>query len=289
MSDNNLERSLSLNDAECFQYMFAEGWTPGWNALEEATDFNTQDDGWGQQYQSAQLSLQQMPWTNSIDQSTDDTWIPTEHGQHSPMINGSAFTTTSSTSSTYVPPIAQPYFHTAEPATQHTEASHAGSHTFHTFRVQPQPLAPALPTTSHNNLWPLNPSQALARQPRPPSPHSQEMLKYGSRNTDGTWSCRYDKCTSHIRFRRKCDLRKHFLRHLTRYYCCYSDCNEAEGRGSGFSSKKDCVRHEQKHDPKIVCEWETCTRVFSRRDNMRDHMKRMHLRPKLRRRATTAD
>lgn len=49
----------------------------------------------------------------------------------------------------------------------------------------------------------------------------------------------------------------------------------------GFSSKKDRARHEAKHNPKILCEWigeggERCGRKFSRVDNMKDHVRRIH-------------
>lgn len=49
----------------------------------------------------------------------------------------------------------------------------------------------------------------------------------------------------------------------------------------GFSSKKDRARHEAKHNPGIKCEWhgpdgEECGRVFSRMDNMKDHVRRIH-------------
>ena len=49
----------------------------------------------------------------------------------------------------------------------------------------------------------------------------------------------------------------------------------------GFSSKKDRARHEAKHNPRILCEWmgeggERCGRRFSRVDNMKDHVRRIH-------------
>lgn len=49
----------------------------------------------------------------------------------------------------------------------------------------------------------------------------------------------------------------------------------------GFSSKKDLARHEAKHNPEIQCEWhgpngEQCVRMFSRMDNMKDHVRRIH-------------
>jgi hypothetical protein len=55
----------------------------------------------------------------------------------------------------------------------------------------------------------------------------------------------------------------------------------AGGLGGGFSSKKDRARHEAKHNPRILCEWvgeagERCGRRFSRVDNMKDHVRRIH-------------
>jgi len=55
----------------------------------------------------------------------------------------------------------------------------------------------------------------------------------------------------------------------------------AVGGGGGFSSKKDRVRHEAKHNPRILCEWigadgGMCGRKFSRVDNMKDHVRRIH-------------
>jgi hypothetical protein len=71
---------------------------------------------------------------------------------------------------------------------------------------------------------------------RSSSPNAGEMSKYGAPSEDGTWRCAYPGCRS-----------------------------ASEG---GFSSEKDRARHEAKHDPKIVCEWDGCSRVFSRVDNM---------------------
>ncbi|KAG9666007.1 hypothetical protein KCU95_g18331, partial [Aureobasidium melanogenum] len=93
---------------------------------------------------------------------------------------------------------------------------------------------------------------------------------------DGTWKCAYPGCTSKSVFRRGCDLRKHYRRHTKTLFCRHIGCRSAsEG---GFSSEKDRARHEAKHDPKIVCEWDGCSRVFSRVDNMRDHVRRIHRR-----------
>ncbi|KAJ4290996.1 hypothetical protein N0V90_010192 [Kalmusia sp. IMI 367209] len=49
-------------------------------------------------------------------------------------------------------------------------------------------------------------------------------------------------------------------------------------KGSFYEGfKKDLARHEAKHNPGVLCDWDGCDRVFSRVDNMRDHVKRIHL------------
>ncbi|OKL59630.1 hypothetical protein UA08_05073 [Talaromyces atroroseus] len=106
---------------------------------------------------------------------------------------------------------------------------------------------------------------------RPASPSDTgDLEEYGIQEPDGTWRCRYPSCSSKSVFTRACDLRKHFNRHNKYLFCRYDGCPQAtEG---GFSSKKDRARHEAKHNPQIPCEWEGCDRVFSRMDNMKDHV-----------------
>ncbi|KAK5173077.1 uncharacterized protein LTR77_003199 [Saxophila tyrrhenica] len=109
---------------------------------------------------------------------------------------------------------------------------------------------------------------------RSASPSASEMAKWGHRNDNGTWRCAYPGCTSRSTFSRGCDLRKHYKRHTKSLFCRHDGCPQAtEG---GFSSKKDRARHEAKHDPQILCEWEGCNRLFSRVDNMKDHVRRVH-------------
>ncbi|KAH7085916.1 hypothetical protein BKA63DRAFT_28860 [Paraphoma chrysanthemicola] len=107
------------------------------------------------------------------------------------------------------------------------------------------------------------------------SPSSPDLRAYGFPNKNGTWSCAYPGCTSRAVFTRGCDLRKHHKRHTKSFFCRHSDCPQSTG--GGFSSKKDLARHEAKHNPGVLCDWEGCDRVFSRVDNMRDHVKRIHL------------
>ncbi|KAI5361617.1 Putative Zinc finger C2H2-type [Septoria linicola] len=106
------------------------------------------------------------------------------------------------------------------------------------------------------------------------SPSATEMSKWGTRNSDNSWSCAYPGCASKSRFNRGCDLRKHYKRHTKSLYCRHKGCPQAtEG---GFSSKKDRARHEAKHNPTIQCECDGCERLFSRQDNMKDHVRRVH-------------
>ncbi|KAI9931568.1 hypothetical protein ASPWEDRAFT_25561 [Aspergillus wentii DTO 134E9] len=116
--------------------------------------------------------------------------------------------------------------------------------------------------------------QAPSPSPQPqPSPN---ISTYGHPNPDGTWRCAYPGCTSQTTFRRACDLRKHFTRHRKHLFCRHVGCPQAS-RG-GFSSSKDRARHEAKHNPGVLCEWDGCGRIFSRVDNMKDHVRRIHKR-----------
>lgn len=125
------------------------------------------------------------------------------------------------------------------------------------------------------------------------SPSAASLRAYGTlvvsnshQNATQTWRCAYPGCTSRALFTRGCDLRKHYNRHSKHLFCRVDGCPQAEPKdGSsasvGFSSKKDRARHEAKHNPGIPCEWrdsdgEGCGRVFSRVDNMKDHVRRIH-------------
>ncbi|KAL4780191.1 hypothetical protein BJX76DRAFT_351197 [Aspergillus varians] len=123
-----------------------------------------------------------------------------------------------------------------------------------------------------------------SRTPSTSSSNTKDLTLYGtpSPTHPGAWRCAYPNCTSPSLFRRGCDLRKHYNRHRKHLFCRHDGCPQANAQipGAGFSSKKDRDRHEAKHNPGIVCEWagEGCTRVFSRVDNMKDHVRRIHLR-----------
>lgn len=124
----------------------------------------------------------------------------------------------------------------------------------------------------------------------------------GSVPIDGptAWRCAYPGCTSRATFTRGCDLRKHYNRHSKHLFCRVEGCPQSQAAAlaksaasaahspngtpiltGGFSSKKDRARHEAKHNPGIKCEWhgpngEDCGRMFSRMDNMKDHVRRIH-------------
>lgn len=114
-------------------------------------------------------------------------------------------------------------------------------------------------------------SSVISERSPPPlsrsiSPSSPDLRAYGIPNKNGTWRCGYSGCTSRAVFTRGCDLRKHHKRHTKSFFCRHGDCPQSHG--GGFSSKKDLARHEAKHNPGVLCDWEGCDRVFSRVDNM---------------------
>ncbi|ERF73654.1 hypothetical protein EPUS_00907 [Endocarpon pusillum Z07020] len=159
-------------------------------------------------------------------------------------------------------------------------------------------------------------ARRLSSTPQPASSVTQSqssnsLFAYGipvpqaSPNATQTWRCAYPNCSSRALFTRGCDLRKHYNRHSKHLFCRIKGCpqsgprvaeggnNNANGAsiagfggvgmGGGFSSKKDRARHEAKHNPRILCEWvgeggERCGRRFSRVDNMKDHVRRIHRR-----------
>ena len=113
----------------------------------------------------------------------------------------------------------------------------------------------------------------ISRSSSPNNP--ADLQNFGHPLPDGrSWRCAHPGCTSQATFTRGCDLRKHFRRHTKSLFCRHEDCPQStEG---GFSSKKDRDRHEAKHRPGVPCEWEGCDRKFSRVDNMKDHVRRIH-------------
>ncbi|KAJ5309435.1 ATP synthase subunit delta [Penicillium atrosanguineum] len=143
--------------------------------------------------------------------------------------------------------------------------------------------APAVSVTSSSAMSTspaptLSDFESPSSRHRPASPPSNpaDLTRYGIPAGEGVWRCAYPACTSQALFRRGCDLRKHFNRHRKHLFCRHEGCPQS--KQGGFSSKKDCARHEAKHNPGIVCEWDGCGRVFSRVDNMKDHVRRIHRR-----------
>ena len=120
-----------------------------------------------------------------------------------------------------------------------------------------------------------SPTRSFSDNPSPPN-STNDLTHYGIPTADGAWRCAHRGCSSQAVFRRGCDLRKHFNRHRKYLFCRHEGCPQAAQ--NGFSSKKDRARHEAKHNPGIVCEAAGCGRVFSRVDNMKDHVRRIHRR-----------
>lgn len=119
-------------------------------------------------------------------------------------------------------------------------------------------------------------SPSSRHPPGSPPSNPADLTRYGIPAGEGVWRCAYPACTSQAIFRRGCDLRKHFNRHRKHLFCRHEGCPQS--KQGGFSSKKDRARHEAKHNPGIACEWDGCGRVFSRVDNMKDHVRRIHRR-----------
>ncbi|THC91689.1 hypothetical protein EYZ11_008860 [Aspergillus tanneri] len=130
--------------------------------------------------------------------------------------------------------------------------------------------SPAQPSTARTSSTPDNDSPTTIATNQPSQ--QKDLSQYGIPEGDGTWRCAHEGCKSSTRFRRGCDLRKHYNRHKKTFNCRHPHC---EGSKKWFSSKKDRDRHEAKHNPDVKCEW-GCPRVFSRVDNMKDHVRRMH-------------
>ncbi len=145
------------------------------------------------------------------------------------------------------------------------------------------PVLPSSPYSSEqqfgNAPWPtLHPdeSEAPSDVSRSVSPSPADLHNFGIPLPDGrSWRCGYPHCSSQATFTRGCDLRKHFRRHTKSLFCRHEGCPQS--REGGFSSKKDRDRHESRHAaPQIRCTHRGCDREFSRVDNMKDHVRRIH-------------
>ncbi|GIC94225.1 putative C2H2 transcription factor [Aspergillus udagawae] len=168
------------------------------------------------------------------------------------------------------------------PPTATTATATATYHPTEIYPASTMAYSPQRTTPTNLNLNPqsyLYPGPSTPNpDPKPPSPDldTKDLNNYGIPNADGSWRCAYPGCTSAATFHRGCDLRKHFNRHRKHLFCRHEGCPQAVA--GGFSSKKDRARHEAKHNPGVVCEWPDCGRVFSRVDNMKDHVRRIHKR-----------
>lgn len=173
-------------------------------------------------------------------------------------------------SSTYAPSTMPTY-----PAMQHTPIVPSSPYTV------PSPVDPdEWSATSWNALHPEGYQGSRSRAAsgsdysRSSSPNPAELRNFGYPLPDGrSWRCSHPGCSSQAVFTRGCDLRKHFRRHTKSVFCRHEDCRQST---DGFSSKKDRDRHEAKHKPGVICQYQGCERVFSRVDNMKDHMRRIH-------------
>ena len=132
--------------------------------------------------------------------------------------------------------------------------------------------------TLHPDNFDGSPQAGVHDISRSSSPNNPaDLQNFGYLCADGkSWRCAHPGCTSHAVFTRGCDLRKHFRRHTKSLFCRHEYCPQSTE--AGFSSKKDRDRHEAKHKPGTPCEWEGCDRIFSRVDNMKDHVRRIHRR-----------
>lgn len=128
-----------------------------------------------------------------------------------------------------------------------------------------------------NVAWPtLQPDNVeINSDSRSASPNPADLHNFGFLLPDGrSWRCAFPNCTSQLAFTRGCDLRKHHKRHTKSLFCRHEECPQS--REGGFSSRKDRDRHESKHKPGIPCTYDECERIFSRIDNMKDHVRRIH-------------
>lgn len=154
-------------------------------------------------------------------------------------------------------------------------------------------LRPALRSNSMSSNTSLHAYGIPVSEPPTMLPTSLSISPTGHGGSTQSWRCAYPGCTSRATFTRGCDLRKHYNRHSKHLFCRVENCPQSESAAAsraksadqpltgGFSSKKDRARHEAKHNPGIKCEWrgvegEECGRVFSRMDNMKDHVRRIH-------------
>lgn len=149
------------------------------------------------------------------------------------------------------------------------------------YQTTPTLIVPSTPYPAEqwpNAPWPtLHPDdmETPSDASRSVSPNPSDLHNFGIPLGDGrSWRCAHPNCSSQAVFTRGCDLRKHFRRHNKSLFCRREDCPQS--KEGGFSSRKDRDRHESRHAPSISCSEKGCGRVFSRVDNMKDHVRRIH-------------
>jgi uncharacterized C2H2 Zn-finger protein len=74
-------------------------------------------------------------------------------------------------------------------------------------------------------------------------------------------------------FRLRGELNKHWNRkHEKRFSCAVQGCDQA------FHLRADLIRHTKTHDVQadITCDYDGCSRTFSREDNMKRHVREAH-------------
>ncbi|KAL4866839.1 hypothetical protein BDV12DRAFT_210292 [Aspergillus spectabilis] len=209
----------------------------------------------------------------NVNNQLDPSYFTTPQPYLSQPTENNYYTTTTNTHSN------QQWLHPSH--AQPSSSSHYHNHNPYQDPYDPD-LDYDLPQThSHHSH---SPSPTPSSHSASHSSNTKDLTLYGtpSPTHPGAWHCAYPSCTSPALFRRGCDLRKHYNRHRKHLFCRVEGCPQSspETPGAGFSSKKDRDRHEAKHNPGIACEWagEGCERVFSRVDNMKDHVRRIHLR-----------
>ena len=197
--------------------------------------------------------------------------------------------------STNISPQRESYLRVSRKASDTNETMHSISGSVSSLSRSCSPSETLIKESFASSVFPIHSTPGSSA-----SSSSTSLLAYGipvpqaGTQSPQTWRCAYPGCTSRALFTRGCDLRKHFNRHSKHLFCRVEGCPQSaassakdlDGRrgsnfGGGFSSKKDRARHEAKHNPGIRCEWrgpegEDCGRVFSRMDNMKDHVRRIH-------------
>ncbi|KAF9881675.1 hypothetical protein CkaCkLH20_00821 [Colletotrichum karsti] len=154
-------------------------------------------------------------------------------------------------------------------------------YTFNNAFATPSPPPEFSPMPSEQFNFPSSPSSGNISPRSPPKELEVEgwgpadLHQMGYLDVAGNWRCRYAGCCSSRVFLRACDLRKHFRGHAKYFFCTEKRCQQA---GVGFATRKDFQRHMGSHKPAVRCLHPDCDRIFSRKDNMREHYKKIHQR-----------